>query len=188
MMNPEQDNLVAKVNSKNEKAWKTFFNSYYGALCNHGFRILQDEAVAEDVVQEVFVKIWDSDLKFGNEKALSVYLYRAVTNNSLKYLRDKNIEDERLRLWSEVAGEMSEDDFSSVVREEVLRKLRELIDRLPGERRQVIMMSMEGMSGEEIAEKLGVTIHTVKQQKYRAYNFIREQLGRQWVVFALFFM
>lgn len=72
--------------------------------------------------------------------------------------------------------------------EKVFRKLRELIDRLPEERRQIILMSMEGMSGEEIAERSGVTIHTVKQQKYRAYNFIRELLGKQWVVFALFFM
>ena len=87
-----------------------------------------------------------------------------------------------------VEREMSEEDFSSVVREEVLRKLRELIDLLPGERRKVILMSMDGMSGEEIAAKLGVTIHTVKQQKYLAYKFIKQELGKYWIVAMLFFL
>ena len=106
----------------------------------------------------------------------------------MKYLRDRNTEEARLRLWSEVEQEMSEENFSSVVREEVLRKLRELIDLLPGERRKVILMSMDGMSGEEIAAKLGVTIHTVKQQKYLAYKFIKQELGKYWIVAMLFFL
>ena len=83
---------------------------------------------------------------------------------------------------------MTEDDFSSVVREEVLRKLRELIDLLPEDRRKIILMGMEGMKGEEIAEKLGISINTVKQQKYRAYKFIKERLGDCWTVAVYFFL
>ena len=73
---------------------------------------------------------------------------------------------------------MSEENFYSVVREELFRKLRELIDRLPEERKKIMLMSLEGKSGEEIACDLNITIHTVKQQKYRAYKFLREQLGQ----------
>ncbi|MDE6451125.1 MAG: RNA polymerase sigma factor, partial [Odoribacter sp.] len=115
-------------------------------------------------------------------------LYRAGTNNSLKYLRSQNTEQERLKKWCNIEQEMSEDDFSSVVREEVLRKLLLLIEQLPEERRKIILMSMENMSGEEIANKLGVTIHTVKQQKYRAYKFIKEQLGEHWIIALYFFL
>lgn len=134
------------------------------------------------------MKLWDGRAVFENEKALTVYLYRSVTNNALKYLRDRDVEEARLKLWSEVEQEMTEEDFSSVVREEVLRKLRELIELLPEERKKIILMSMEGMSGEEIAIQLGVTIHTVKQQKYRAYKFIKEQLGSYWSVAMIFFL
>ena len=91
-------------------------------------------------------------------------------------------------MWCDTEQEMTEDDFSSVVREEVLRKLRHLIDQLPTERRRIILMSMENMSGEEIAKQLGVTINTVKQQKYRAYKFIKEQLGDHWVIALYFFL
>lgn len=180
--------LIVGINRKEPKAWEEFFNSYYEALCNHVYRILSDEKVAEDVVQEIFMKLWDGKSIFENEKALTCYLYRSVTNNALKYLRDRDSENEKLRLWSESEFELSEEDFSSVVREEVLRKLRDLINRLPEERKKIVLMSMEGMSGEEIADRLGVTIHTVKQQKYRAYRFIREQLGDCWTVVLLFFL
>ena len=172
--------LVYRLNHKDDKVWEELFNSYYESLCNHAYRILLDESVTEDIVQEVFVKLWDGRAVFENEKALTVYLYRSVTNNALKYLRDRDVEEVRLKLWSE--------DFSSVVREEVLRKLRELIELLPEERKKIILMSMEGMSGEEIATQLGVTIHTVKQQKYRAYKFIKEQLGSYWSVAMIFFL
>lgn len=116
-----------------------------------------------------------------------VYLYRSVTNNSLKYLRDRNVEDERLKKWQE-EEEMSEENFSSVVEEEVFRKLRDLLNRLPEERREIMLMSLEGMSGEEIASRLGITIHTVKQQKYRAYKFIRQNMGKHWPIVLIFFI
>lgn len=164
------------------------YDSYYEALCNHCYRIEPERMTVEDIVQEVFIKLWDSVVRFPNESALSAYLYKAVTNNALKYLRDRNAEQEKLREWQEVAENMTEDDFSSVVREEVLRKLRELINLLPEDRRKIVRMSMDGMKGEEIAERLGITINTVKQQKYRAYKFIKERLGDSWVVAVLFFL
>lgn len=179
---------VEIVNSKDEKAWKELFDSYYGALCNHCFRIVSEKMTVEDIVQDVFVKLWESNVSFANEQALSAYLYKAVTNNALKYLRDMNAEQEKLREWQETEQNMTEDDFSSVVREEVLRKLRELIDLLPEDRRKIILMGMEGMKGEDIAEKLGISINTVKQQKYRAYKFIKERLGDCWTVAAYFFL
>lgn len=179
---------VEIVNRKDKRVWKEFFDSYYESLCNHCYRILHEKLVVEDIVQEIFIKVWDGNLIFKDEKALSAYLYKAVTNNALKYLRDIHAEEERLRLWSEAEQNMSEDDFSSVVQEEVLRKLRELINHLPAERRKILLMSMEGLKGEEIAEQLGVSVNTVKQQKYRAYKFIKEQLGDYWSVAVLFFL
>ena len=168
----EYTRLIYGVNRKDEKVWQELFDSYYESLCNHAARILLDDQVTEDIVQEVFVNLWNGTAVFENEKALTVYLYRSVTNNALKYLRDRNTEEARLRLWSEVEQEMSEENFSSVVREEVLRKLRELIDLLPGERRKVILMSMDGMSGEEQLELLASDGKLVKRPLVIGEDFV----------------
>ena len=186
-MLPETKELIQGINQKDEKAWKVLFKSFYAPLCHYSSRILADEQVVPDIVQNTLVNLWNSSVRFENGKALTVYLYRAVWNNALKYLRDRNVEEERLKHWFEEEGEMSEENFYSVVREELFRKLRELIDRLPEERKKIMLMSLEGKSGEEIACDLNITIHTVKQQKYRAYKFLREQLGQYFfVVYFLF--
>lgn len=179
--------VLKGINCKDEKAWKVLFDSFYVPLCRHSLRILRDEQVVADVVQETLIYLWNSHVFFENSKGMVAYLYRAVTNNSLKYLRDRNVEDERLKKWLE-EEEMSKENFSSVVQEEVFRKLRDLVNQLPADRREIMLMSLEGMSGEQIAARLGITIHTVKQQKYRAYKFIRANLGKHWSVVLIFFL
>lgn len=172
--------LLNGVNNKNEKAWKTFFQSFYVPLCNHSLKIVKEEAIAADIVQETLIRLWDGETKFDSGKALTAYVYHAVTNNSLKYLRNRNVEEEKLKAWHQFEDELSEENFLDIVLEEMVRELRGIIDSLPKERRKIILMSMDGMSGEEIAQALGITIHTVKQQKYRAYKLIRQQLGVYW--------
>lgn len=179
--------VIKGINRKDEKAWKVLFDHFYVPLCHHSLRILRDEQVVADVVQETMIRLWNSNICFDSSRGMVVYLYRAVTNNSLKYLRDRNVEEERLKKWLE-EEELSDENFSSVVQEEVFRKLRDLINQLPDDRREIMLMSLEGMSGEQIAVRLGVTIHTVKQQKYRAYKFIRANLGKHWSVVLIFFL
>lgn len=184
------DELMVGVNSKDEHAWKLFFNSWYDSLYRHAYRILGEEKVSEDIIQELFIYLWDASTALENEKVLAVYLYRSVTNRCLNHIRDRNREDVRIARWmaeNDDGEEASEAEFSSVVREEVYRRLQDLIGQLPQGRKKIVLMSMEGMSGEAIAKELGISITTVKQQKYRAYNFLRQHLGEHWGILFLFF-
>lgn len=175
-MLPETKELIQGINQKDEKAWKVLFKSFYAPLCHYSSRILADEQVVPDIVQNTLVNLWNSSVRFENGKALTVYLYRAVWNNALKYLRDRNVEEERLKHWFEEEGEMSEENFYSVVREELFRKLRELIDRLPEERKKIMLMSLEGKSGEEIACDLNITYIRSNNKNTGLINFF----GSNW--------
>lgn len=183
--------LIAGINQKDEYTWKLFFNSYYDSLYRHAYRILKEEKTAEDIVQELFIALWNSDTRLENEKVLTVYLYRSVTNRCLNYIRNKNREDARLSRWIAENGEDTDTgsaEFSSVVREEVFRRLQELIEQLPNSQRTILLMSMQGMSGDDIARQLGISITTVKQQKYRAYNYLRRHLGKHWIIILILFI
>lgn len=173
-MQAETQKIIQGINQKDSKAWKIFFESFYAPLCQYSYKILKDKQIAHDVVQDVLLSLWKSEIIFETPQALISYLYKAVINNSLKFLRNRQIETHHLQIWQE---ELSEETFADIVKEEVIRKLYNLINQLPHERRKILLMSLEGMSGEEIATQLGITIHTVKQQKYRAYKFMREHLG-----------
>ncbi len=83
-----QQEFLEGINLKQLSAWKQLYRYYYGALCNYSMRITSDHTVSEDIVQECFIAVWDSTALFTDVRALKVYFFRAVYNNSLKYLRD----------------------------------------------------------------------------------------------------
>ena len=169
------------------EAWERLYSHYYTALCRYALRILDDPDLATDIVQNVIIRLWENPPLLDNMEALRFYLYRAVNNNCLQYIRNKNREDKRLKEWVFFTEEAGSESLNGMVSEEVIRKLRLLIDDLPPKRREVILMSMKKMSNEEISEVMQVTIHAVKKHKKEAYAYIREALGGDLVYFLFLF-
>ncbi len=182
------DKELSHSKRRDEKNWRVFFHGYYDALFRHACHILQNEEEAQDIVQELFIALWDNHVDIENTEYLSSYLYRSITNRCLNHLRNQKRMDERLERWKQEADEeASAEEFDSAVHEEVISRLQQLIAELPEGRRMILQLSMDGLSGEEIAQKLNISITTVKQQKYRAYQFIREHLGKYWgIAFFIF--
>ena len=177
--------LVYGVNRKDEKAWQELFDSYYESLCHHAARILLDDHVAEDVVQEVFVNLWNGTAVFENEKALTVYLYRSVTNNALKYLRDRKVEDRRNLLYVEAT--LNSESIEWIDDEELLKKIYLAIENLPDKCRQIAKMRfIKEMKFSEIASELSISENTAKVQVHRAISKIKEQLAADSALFVLF--
>ena len=104
------------------------------------------------------------------------YLYRSVHNNALKYLRDKNVDNQRLQRWSKEQDDVEDVDFYQAVEEELIRKLHVVIDQLPEQRKNILLLSIDGLTVQEIADQLNISINTVKTQKKRAYVFLKENL------------
>lgn len=179
------DKFIQGINNKDPRAWKELYRFYYGALCNYSSSIINETSVAEDIVQECLIMIWKSDLNFQNIKILSSYLYKSVYNNTLKYIRDKKVEDKRKSEWSLTLSETEDDIFYMAAEEDVIRKLRAAIALLPDQRKTILQLSLEGYSVQEIALQLEISINTVKTQKKRAYSFLKENLKQYFSLLLL---
>ena len=173
-MNDKIDTIVAGVNRKDEKMWGDFYDRFYAALCVYVSKILPVPDAVEDLVQEVFISVWEGKRTFSDIKELTNYLYRAC----LLYIRNNQIHD---TILSSLAEEESVEDedmiYALTVKEEIIRQLYYYIEELPSEQRRIILMRIEGYTWEEIAERLDISINTVKTQKTRSYKFLRERLG-----------
>ena len=170
--------IVTGVNCKDKKRWGDFYDRFYAALCVYVAKLLPVTDAVEDLVQEVFISIWEGKRTFADIKELTNYLYRACYNNALLYIRNNQIHDTILS--SLVEQEDSEDEeilYALTVKEEIIRQLYFYIEELPVEQRRIILLRIEGHSWDEIAERLGISINTVKTQKTRSYKFLREKLG-----------
>lgn len=177
-----QEKFLNGINQKQSEAWKELYRYFYGALCNYTTGIVADEDLAEDIVQECLIRIWNSKLHFTEMKALSVYLYRSVYHNALKYLRDKRTNDRRLEKWNAEQEEVEEADFYHAAEEEVIRKLHVIISQLPEQRRAILLLSIDGLTVQEIASQLNISINTVKTQKKRAYIYLKENLKQGYML------
>lgn len=189
-MSDKDDLIVAGVNQKDKGIWRDFYDRYYAALCSYVEKILFLTDAVEDLVQEVFISVWEGKRTFSDSRELTNYLYRACYNNALLYIRNHQIHDSILNgLPQEEDFEDEEMLYALTVKEEAIRQLYFYIEELPAEQRRIILLRIEGHSWDEIASRLGVSINTVKTQKSRSYKFLRKKLANSSysVLLALIF-
>ena len=140
-MSDKDDLIVAGVNQKDKGIWRDFYNRYYAALCSYVEKILFLTDAVEDLVQEVFISVWEGKRTFSDSRELTNYLYRACYNNALLYIRNHQIHDSILNgLPQEEDFEDEEMLYALTVKEEAIRQLYFYIEELPAEQRRIILL------------------------------------------------
>lgn len=152
------------------KEFEIFFRRLYLPLGMYALRIVDDADVAEDMVQEAFLKTWErleEGLEISNFKS---FIYRSVRNVCLSYLSSL-----KETVGEEFVPEVDEEEIDTSFRD---ARIWKAIDELPEKCREIFLMSKrDGYSNEEIAEELGISIKTVKNQMTKAFNRLREALS-----------
>ena len=122
-MSDRIDTIVAGVNRKDEKTWGDFYDRFYAALCVYVSKILPIPDAVEDLVQEVFISVWEGKRTFSDIKELTNYLYRACYNNTLLYIRNNQIHDSILSSLAEECRQDEDMIYALTVKEEIIRQL-----------------------------------------------------------------
>ncbi len=162
--------------SDREEFEKTF-RLHYKELCSYACFYLKDMEAAEEVVQDVFVSIWDGRNKLNIGPSARAYLYRAVRNrcfNIFKHeeVKEKHRQEEKLRVVSQSGS------FDTQETAELQNRIDQAVAQLPPERQKIFAMSrFEDMKYKEIAEQLDISIKTVENQIGKALKFLKEQLS-----------
>jgi RNA polymerase sigma-70 factor, ECF subfamily len=183
-MNRQEDHILfSKIKKDDEKAFEALFRIYYPNLCLYATHILNDSSAAEEIVQELFMRLWEKRGVTEVETSVKNYLYRAVKNHCLNYIKHKTVKNEYSRIiTSETKAIYNEEDFS--MQTELIQKIEESIDSLPVKRREIFRLSREeGLKYREIAEKLNVSIKTVETQMGLAIKTLRVKLRDFLMVF-----
>lgn len=176
-LKPKHTDLVNKIREGNKSAFETLFYKYYARLCVFSNTYVKSIDTSRDVVQDVYIKIWDNRENFYITQSLKAYLYQAVRNQSLNYL-EKN--SQKLRLQDDLSRQReieSGEHETELNTEELTEKIWKLVDQLPERRRTIfILYRKHGLSYKEIGEVMDISRKTVENQMGRSLKFIREQL------------
>lgn len=179
--------LFTHFTNGNQKAFKSLFDKYWEPMYLKANSILHDREAAQDVVQEIWINLWNQREKL-EVTNFEAYIFRSVSYGCYKYLRDNKFSTSQLQIIDSLpmAGADIENQHNLEATQKVIDKsLEDLSPRC----QQIFTLSrIEDVTNEEIALKLGISKRTVENQISHALKIIRRHLGPLHIISFLYFL
>ena len=176
-MNPaEEQNIFNAIRRDDRHAFEQVFRENYRPLTAYAFRFVKELPTAENIVQDVFLKLWQTRHELVITTSLVHYLFRSVRNHCLNHLDKNKVRSEYLRM--QLTRTEEEEDFSAFYPEiGLLDKIETAILALPAKRQEIFRLAREeGLKYREIAEQLNLSVKTVEAQMTLALKQLRDAL------------
>ncbi len=172
-----------------ENAYKAFderdleevFEKFYHPLCHFASGYLNDHESAEEIVQQVFINLWDQRSTMDAKRNIKSYLYTSVKNRCLNYIRDnKKFRSYYLDVELELEIAVPERDLPA--ESDLARQINQALDKLPEKCREVFMLCrFEELKYKEVAQRLNISQKTVEAQMSKALKILKEELKDVWL-------
>lgn len=172
----EDKELYLKLKEGDERAFQVLFRKYYSAMCHFARQFLNDSELAQETVQDMFVKIWEKRETLNIETSVKHYFFRSVRNHCLNQIQHEKIKKQYANRILETAHqEINPDQYYLEVG--LIQRIEKSIDSLPPKRKEIFRLSREqGMKYKEIAETLHISVKTVEAQMGLALKYLRYEL------------
>ena len=176
-MNDQEGQLIQFLANRDEASFEQVFKTHFKNLHAYACTITRDDAAGEEVVQQVFTRLWERSDGLSISGSVSAYLYRAVYNESLNYLKHQNV---RSAYGQHVVHTMKNETEHAGKRlqlKELEGRLAQAMNDLPEQCRTIFQLSrFEELKYREIADRLGLSVKTVENQMGKALKILRVKL------------
>ncbi len=164
-------------NWQSKEGFEILYKEYFEPLCAYVFGVLQDHDASEEVVQNLFVKLWIKRNRIPINTSVKSYLYQAAKNASLNLINHIKVK-EKYKQHNKELMLSAERNFTNPTEDNDLSNaVQQAIDKLPEKRKEIFLMSRnEGLKNREIAEHLNISIKTVESQMGKALSTLRTEL------------
>lgn len=186
------DVLFDQIKTGDQKALELLFSIYFPRLNDFARNVVNDDGISQDIVQEVFVKVWEKKAEIESLN-IEAFLFRLVRNRCIDYIKHLKVVNNRLQKIHIASKyeELYRIDFVGnepyvLIEAELKMKIEKIIQDLPDRCREVFMLSrMNGLKNKEIAERLGINIKNVERHLNRALQSFRVNFSEELPI-ALF--
>jgi RNA polymerase sigma-70 factor (family 1) len=158
-----------------QQSFVVLYQQWYTSFCYFANRYVKEPQVAEDIVSDVALKVWEKKDDLKNIVVLKNYFYTSIRNACINYINKEKSRKERI---NKNAGPLQESTIlENIIRTETLHELELAIENLPTQCRKVfIKLFKEGKTLSEAAEEMGLSIFTIKAQRQRGIQLLRKKL------------
>jgi RNA polymerase sigma-70 factor (ECF subfamily) len=168
--------VIKHIKQGDKKAFKSVFDNYFNALCAFGYRYISDLSAVEDMAQEVFISFWENRNDFDHINAVKAFLYTSVRNKCLNHIKHQAVLKKH---ENALTYELHSEQFftNHIIEEETFNQLYIEIRNLPKAAQQIMLLALNGLKNQEIADELNISVNTVKTQKKISYATLKDKIG-----------
>ena len=175
----DENALLLLAATGDRQAFTQLYKAHLNNCYNYIFLFTKSKEETEEILQEVFVKIWEGREKLANVQSFKNYLLKSAKNKLLDHVRKEQIRHRvltEIKRNNSIVQENTNDDFAY---REYYRIVQDAIEKLPPKRKLIFRLNTEnGLSHNEIAVQLNISKSVVKNQLYKAYDFVRQYLSK----------
>jgi len=181
-------NLALLIRSEEKYAFHELFNRYAPRIYKFAFSYLKNRSDAEEIVQNVFLKIWEKRYSIKASENIKAFIFTITANKIYDFIRRRNIEHAFHNYTMLNQGNNENNSWNSIVYKEVQQTIFNLANKLPSQQKKVFNLSkMEGLTNDEIAIKMGLSKRTVENDLYRAVLFLKQNFKNESFIALIFF-
>jgi RNA polymerase sigma-70 factor (family 1) len=152
------------------------FHLFNPALCFFARRLVNDQAIAQDIVTDVFVKLWQKQADFKTVYAVKAFLYISTRNACLNHNQQVQYQTRIRETIRQQSNDIDTDAMNEVIHTEVLRQVYTIVNELPEKCKEVMLLSYnKGLDCHEIARRMRLSVHTVRNQKNRGVHLVKNR-------------
>jgi RNA polymerase sigma-70 factor (ECF subfamily) len=169
--------IIRRIRQGDAAQFEKLFRSSYVSLVRYAKTILKDHDTSEEIVQDLFFRLWQDKKKIKIESSLNGYLFRSVHNNCLHWIEHNRVVEKHAQEMANKHSENMENPAEEIQYKELQSKIARILERLPERCGKIFCMNrFEGLKYAEIAEKLSVSVKTVEANMGRALKEFRNAL------------
>lgn len=181
--------VITLLQQGNEKAFERLFKDHFKSLHAYAYTFLKDNEMAEEIVQNVFCRIWEKRDQLKTDGSLKSYLYRSVHNESLNYIKHQKV---KANFGVYYAGQMEHSEEQQqasvkVMTTELQQHITAAMNELPQQCRTIFQLSrFEQLKYQQIADQMGLSVKTIENQMGKALRLMRIKLAEFLPIILLF--
>lgn len=177
MMRTVENDTLKKLSFINLQSFEVLFREYYQMLCSYALRFVNDPDMAEEIVQDLFYKLWEKREELQINTSVKSYLFSAVHNRCLKFIGHCNVETKYRNYYLLHESEIDNEPQNASNINELQGIIDRTLDVLPDRCGKIFRLSrFEGLKYHEIAQKLSISVKTVEANMGKALRLLRKNL------------
>jgi RNA polymerase sigma-70 factor (ECF subfamily) len=181
------ERLMQEIKADNMFAFDMLYKKYSKRLYKFAYYILKSPEESENIVQDVFLSLWENRNKVEKDSSVKYYVFTIAYNSAISIIRKKARESQFIEYLKSLQDLNQEPVNIELEYHELTEKLEDIINHLPDRQKSVYLLhKVEGLKYSEIAERLNISVNTIENHMSRAFKTIRKKLGN-YSLFAILF-